>query len=359
MAILFKNNASTKLASSITNSATSMSVVAGTGDLFPSPVAPDYFLCTIVDDLGNKEIVKVTARSVDTFTIVRGQEGTTARAFNANSLVENRLTAGALQELLNVTYASDAEVAAGVVSTKAVAPSTLDSANVAHAVVSGSCTGNAATASDMAAGHALAGATTISEIRARLSDTVAATTLMRDVFAGCIVEWESTTIPVLADGLPLGVELNGDIASLTLVPRLLRKWCGAGNNATAPAWYRCNASGVRDAAGGYIKLQDRRGEFSRGWDHGRGVDAGRNLSTLQGDAIRNITGEAGYTSVGGLLQQAGYIANGVFKAGTGTSYRPIGDTYAGYTLAFDASRVVPTASENRPRNISTMYVVII
>lgn len=106
MAILFKNNASTKLASGITAAATTMSVVAGTGDLFPNPGVGEYFLCTLVDDLGNKEIVKVTARVVDAFTIVRAQEGTTARAFNANSLVENRLTAGALNEVLNVTAAT-------------------------------------------------------------------------------------------------------------------------------------------------------------------------------------------------------------------------------------------------------------
>ena len=106
MAILFKNNASTKLASGITAAATTMSVVAGTGDLFPNPGVGDYFLCTLVDDLGNKEIVKVTERTADAFTIVRAQEGTTARAFNANSLVENRLTAGALNEVLNLTTAT-------------------------------------------------------------------------------------------------------------------------------------------------------------------------------------------------------------------------------------------------------------
>ncbi|WP_342084012.1 phage tail protein, partial [Escherichia coli] len=37
------------------------------------------------------------------------------------------------------------------------------------------------------------------------------------------------------------------------------------------------------------KLPDLRGEFIRGWDDGRGVDAGRDLLSSQGDAIRNIT----------------------------------------------------------------------
>jgi hypothetical protein len=42
----------------------------------------------------NHEIVKVTARATDTFTIVRAQEGTSGRAFNAGDPIELRLTAG-------------------------------------------------------------------------------------------------------------------------------------------------------------------------------------------------------------------------------------------------------------------------
>lgn len=361
MAILFKNNASTKLASGITAAATSMSVVAGTGDLFPSPAAGEYFLCTIVDDLGNKEIVKVTAKSIDTFTIVRAQEGTTARAFNANSLVENRLTAGALNEILNVTYASAAEVAAGAESTKAVSPATLSSANVSHAVSAGTaavCTGNAATASDMAAGHALAGATTIEEVRNRVIGGSEITTLFRDMRAGDIVMRGHATIRTLDDGLPEALELNGAVVSLATFPRLMRVWWGESQNATAPAFYRCNAAGTRDAAGTHLKLPDLRGYVPRGWDHGRGVDAGRVLLSLQEDAIRNIVGEVGYYSTGGLLHSGGYTS-GVFSKGVAATGNPIGEPIAGNRLLFDASRVVPTAAENRMRNAATMFIVYV
>lgn len=168
MAILFKNNASTKLASSITAAATSMTVLADTGALFPAPAGNEYFLCTLVDDIGNKEIVKVTSRTNDTFTIIRAQEGTAAHAFNANSLVENRLTAGALNELLNVTYASAAEVAAGTEAMKAVAPAVLSSANVAHAVSADT----AAKASDMVPGHVLAGVTTANALLGKITPEI-------------------------------------------------------------------------------------------------------------------------------------------------------------------------------------------
>jgi len=94
MAILFTNNASSTLASSILSGATSLTVAAGQGALFPNPTAPDYFLLTLQAVAGTPiEIVQVTARSADTFTIVRAQEGTTASAFTGGDKVELRVTA--------------------------------------------------------------------------------------------------------------------------------------------------------------------------------------------------------------------------------------------------------------------------
>ena len=70
---LFTNNAATTLASSILVGATSLTVAAGTGALFPSLAGSAYFYCTLSNTTGTTiEIVKVTARSTDTFTIVRG-----------------------------------------------------------------------------------------------------------------------------------------------------------------------------------------------------------------------------------------------------------------------------------------------
>ena len=100
MAALYTNNASTILASGITNSATSLTVSSGQGSKFPSPTGIDYFMCTLQGISGTPvEIVKVTARSTDTFTIVRAQEGTTASAFSANDIVELRITAGEMTQV--------------------------------------------------------------------------------------------------------------------------------------------------------------------------------------------------------------------------------------------------------------------
>mgnify|MGYP003353135798 CR=1 FL=1 len=97
MVMKFTNNASSTLASGITNSATSLTVATGQGALFPTLGAGDYFFCTLANSGGSIEIVKVTARSTDTFTVVRGQEGTTPSAFSASDKVELRITAGVMQ----------------------------------------------------------------------------------------------------------------------------------------------------------------------------------------------------------------------------------------------------------------------
>ena len=102
-------------------------------------------------------------------------------------------------------------------------------------------------------------------------------------------------------------------------------------------------------------LPDLRGEFIRGWDHGRGIDAGRLVGSWQGDSIRNITGTFG-----------GYTANnwdkrsGAFTSDLGTFIGPqvVDNLNEGQnTTTFDASRVVPTANENRPRNVSALICI--
>jgi len=94
--ILFTNNAKTTLSAGITNVATSIPVAAGYGALFPAPSGSDFFYATLTDVSNNIEIVKVTSRSTDTMTVVRGQEGTTARAYLTGDKFQLRITAASL-----------------------------------------------------------------------------------------------------------------------------------------------------------------------------------------------------------------------------------------------------------------------
>lgn len=99
MVMKFTNNATSTLASGITSIATSLTVATGQGALFPTTGAGDYFYCTLANISGAIEIVKVTARSTDTFTVTRGQDGTTGLVWNTGDKVELRLVAASLNDL--------------------------------------------------------------------------------------------------------------------------------------------------------------------------------------------------------------------------------------------------------------------
>lgn len=99
MVMKFTNNATSTLASGITSTATSLTVASGQGVLFPSLSAGDYFYCTLANVSGTVEIIKVTARSTDTFTVTRGQDGTTGVAWNSGDKVELRLVAASLNDI--------------------------------------------------------------------------------------------------------------------------------------------------------------------------------------------------------------------------------------------------------------------
>jgi hypothetical protein len=105
LTILAANNANSTLASSINTTALSLTVSAGQGALFPSPAANQYFLLTLNDAATGllTEIVRVTARSGDTMTIVRAQEGTAAQNWSAGDIATNMFTAGTLSALVQAT----------------------------------------------------------------------------------------------------------------------------------------------------------------------------------------------------------------------------------------------------------------
>jgi hypothetical protein len=106
MGIKFTNNATATLAASISTSSTSLTVTTSQGALFPTLGAGDYFYATLTDSSNNLEIVKITARSGDTLTAVRAQEGTTARIYAAADKLELRLTAAGLNNFAGVENAN-------------------------------------------------------------------------------------------------------------------------------------------------------------------------------------------------------------------------------------------------------------
>ena len=117
MSVKFSNNGHSTLASSLSSSATSITVASGHGARFPSLTGSEYFYATLIDSSNNLEIVKVTARSSDVLTVTRAQESTTARAYAIGDRIELRVTAQGLVDL--GTLATD-EVATANIADNAV-----------------------------------------------------------------------------------------------------------------------------------------------------------------------------------------------------------------------------------------------
>ncbi|WP_411369224.1 phage tail protein [Escherichia coli] len=136
-------------------------------------------------------------------------------------------------------------------------------------------------------------------------------------------------------------------------------------SATPPTgWLKCNGAAFSaeeypELAKAYPnnKLPDLRGEFIRGWDDGRGIDAGRGILSAQGDAIRNIVGHISFVRCG---PESSDRADGAFRYDSNWSTKikstDLADNW-GSVVSFDASRVVPTAPENRPRSIAFNFIV--
>lgn len=91
----------TTLASGISNSATSMTVATSTGAALLGGVTLasgniDTFSVAIDPDTQNEEIVFITANSSDTFTIVRGQSGSSAISHSGGATVKHVFVSEAL-----------------------------------------------------------------------------------------------------------------------------------------------------------------------------------------------------------------------------------------------------------------------
>ncbi len=148
MELKFSNNASTLLLDNILEGTTVLNILPDTGALFPKLLAPsDYFKVTLVNPGdGSYEIMHVVGVNGDTFTVERAKEHTQAKAFPQNSVVENRLTAGSIEHILNdvsatttepgrIRVATAAEVKAGTVTNAAIVPAYAGSLYVPVGVV--------------------------------------------------------------------------------------------------------------------------------------------------------------------------------------------------------------------------------
>lgn len=94
---LFSNFGISTAANAILATDATWTLSPGDGSKFPSPGAGQYFRVLAGTVNGTHEIAFCTARSGDVLTVARGQEGTTAQAWNVGTSIQASVTAGSMQ----------------------------------------------------------------------------------------------------------------------------------------------------------------------------------------------------------------------------------------------------------------------
>ena len=166
----------------------------------------------------------------------------------------------------------------------------------------------------------------------------------------------------------LNATIKGDVSLATASLTTVRFSDGTTQTSAAPPRGAVIAFNLSSCPGGWSEYVAARGRFIRGIDTtGSDVDPdGRRApGNTQEDAIRNITG-----TVSGVAGAGNRAWDWGFRPGTqgafdvpynlskynpygGGEYEPGGGV--GYNANFDASRVVPTAKDNRPKNVALLY----
>ena len=177
-----------------------------------------------------------------------------------------------------------------------------------------------------------------------------------------------------------------EVASNAFCPGMIIPFAGPANK-IPKGWLPCDgkaysrseyanlwqAIGISWGSGDGTKtfnVPDLRGMFLRGVSDNSGSDpdaskrgrlkendggnVGNNVGSYQEDAIRNITG---YFSGGHNYTTLKNNNDGAFYAESAKFSGPNGTSTGNAKIGFDANRVVPTGSDNRPKNVYVNYII--
>lgn len=133
------------------------------------------------------------------------------------------------------------------------------------------------------------------------------------------------------DKVPVGfLEIDGSVKSASAYPDLA-KFLGTAFN-------------KGDEGAGNFRLPESRGEFLRGWDHGRGVDAGRDIGSWRADDLRAHSHNLDAVALGS-------------KTPIGSLVGPR-DIPSGVTALYTNGKTsVLGGDETRPRSIAVMWCI--
>lgn len=171
--------------------------------------------------------------------------------------------------------------------------------------------------------------------------------------------WEPYISYLLRSAEDQGVKLSGAVAVGTIIA-----WAsGKEIDSRYGTWIECKGQSITAypelvKALGSNYAPNYQGMFLRGNGSqtvNGTVYTSASLGAFQGDAIRNIKGQFGCDD-----QVIGLGLSGVFSVGDKINYdatSSYSSKYDAHYAVFDASKVVPTASENRPANRAVRYMI--
>lgn len=162
------------------------------------------------------------------------------------------------------------------------------------------------------------------------------------------------------DPTTVSVKSTGGIPVGTVITWPSNSW-----PSDADKWLECNGQSISSAV--YPELvgvvgssvPDYRGIFLRGYGsqvsthYGPVTHSSAGLGQLQGDAIRQISGEVEV----GRKEGKWPTATGLFSSRKADHSTSSGSDYSSGIINFDSSRVTPTAQEIRPVNRSVRYLI--
>nr|WP_249735589.1 phage tail protein [Pseudomonas sp. RC4D1] len=146
-------------------------------------------------------------------------------------------------------------------------------------------------------------------------------------------------VPFPKGTVPAGfLEVDGSVQSAATYPDL--------------AAYLGTTFNTGGEGAGNFRLPESRGEFLRGWDHGRGVDAGRSPGSWQADAFQGHY-HASAADTARPYSTGGTVGDYLARFGTGNP------TTNGVRDAINngVDGTPRTASETRPRNLAVMWCI--
>lgn len=376
---LYANNAKTTLAAPVTSTQTSITVAPGTGALFPSPTIGQAFKITLVSATSATtfEICLCTARSGDTLTVVRAQEGTAGQPFILNDVVGNFDTKGVMDDLvqspqLQAQYYQYGIAAGSANALTTTIPSTLTAlVDGMYFTVKSASANTGPTTLNITLGSSTTGVKAIVKgnnsplisgdipaagypLQLNYSSTFNAYVLanpatgifVSSVPTGAIVQFPATTAPT---GYLI---CAGQLVSRATYAALWTFAQASGNVSATDAAWQVGQFSPGDGSSTF-RLPQYGGYFLRSLDQGNGIDPARTIGTAQ--SAQNQTHSHG-------VNDPGHVHGGLwlpygFDHQTGGNTRIIGNPASQQSAVTGISIQDQGGSEARPINVSVLTCI--